>query len=150
MDLIPVDSVKISPEALLVANKYLEYQDINTVAEVMGIGVESVSAILAKKEIQTYINQVFFDLGYNNRFKIRETMDSLIKKKLAELEEADIGSSKDILDILALSHKMTMDQMNLELQLLKQQELNIKNQTNIQINNSSNYTALLEKLLNSE
>lgn len=148
MDLIPVDSVKISPEALLIANKYLEYQDINTVAEVMGIGVESVSAILAKKEIQTYINQVFFDLGYNNRFKIRETMDSLIKKKLQELEEADVGSSKDILDILALSHKMTMDQMNLELQLLKQQELNIKNQTNIQINNSSNYTALLERLLN--
>jgi molybdenum cofactor biosynthesis enzyme len=80
-------------------------------------------------------------------------MDMLISKKFQELDEAGVGSSKDIADLLALSHKMTMEQLDREIQLEKVRGSNIKSQVNVQINDGgatgSNYGSLLEKLLKS-
>lgn len=143
----PAEVLNISPEALEVANCHLELQNINEVAKHLSVPVDRVSEILNRSDVRAYINKVFFDIGYNNKFKVRKTMDSLINKKLEELEEADISSSKDISELLALSHKMSMDILDREIQLEKLQQNNIKNQTNIQINNDSKYTELIEKLI---
>ena len=65
--------------------------------------------------------------------------------------EASIGSNKDILDILAISHKMTMETLDKQLELEKLQQSNIKTQTNIQINDTgSNYSNLINKLVNNQ
>jgi hypothetical protein len=78
---------------------------------------------------------------------MRSLMDTVIEKKLEEMAEADIGSSKDILEILALSHKMSIEILDRQIKYELAKASNIKNQTNVQINNpSSNYEALLEKL----
>ena len=85
-------------------------------------------------------------------------MDIIIKKKLQELEESDLGSNKDITEILALNHKFTMDMAGIELEQrkldIKEKELAKKNvpsnQTNVQINQSGfggNYDTLIEKLV---
>lgn len=146
MDLTP--TLKASPEALEVANAYLETQDVHAISKRLSIPVEIVNSYLNRREIKSYINQVFFDIGYNNRFKLRAAMDALILKKFEEMQEAQRGSSKDIADLLALSHKMSMDLMDREIQIEKMKEANIRNQTNIQINNTgANYTTLLNKLL---
>lgn len=149
----PAEVLEISPEALEVANCYLQVQDIRQVASELSLDVSIVSSYLNRKEVRTYINQVFLDVGFNNRYKMRSLMDVIIKKKLQDMEEAQLGSNKDISDLIALSHKMTMEIMDKEIALEKAKaESGLKSQVNVQINNEglsdgTKYGALLAKLL---
>jgi DNA-binding CsgD family transcriptional regulator len=149
----PAETLNIDPEGLEIANCYLQTQSLSKVAEDLGISTELVATQLNRREVKSYIDQVFKDVGFNNRFKMRKAMDMLISKKFQELDEAGVGSSKDIADLLALSHKMTMEQLDREIQLEKVRGSNIKSQVNVQINDGgssgSNYGSLLEKLLKS-
>lgn len=109
-----------------------------------------VSQILSRREVRAYIDNVFMDVGFNNRFRMRSAMDALIQKKFQELEEAEVGSSKDIADLLALSHKMSIDLLDRQIQLEKLKEANLKSQVNVQLNNfgsGSKYDTLLEKIM---
>lgn len=148
----PAEVLQISPEALEVANAYLQLQDAREVADNIGLSVEQVSQVLSRREVKAYINQVYFDLGFNNRFKMRRAMDAVLSRKFREMEEADVGSNKDIAELLALSHKMTMEQLDREIQLekLRAGETGPKNQVNVQINeggDGTKYGALIAKLL---
>lgn len=148
----PAEVLNISPEALEVANCYLQCQDARAVADNLAMPVESVSNILGRREVKAYINQVFFDLGFNNRFKMRSAMDAVLKRKFREMEEADVGSNKDIAELLALSHKMSMELLDREIQLekLRQERSGPKSQVNVQINeggDGTKYGALISKLL---
>lgn len=144
----PAEVLDISPEALEVANCYLQTQNLDEVASSLDLTKELVTQILSKKEVKSYIDHVFFNLGYNNRFKMRSAMDAIIKKKFQELEESEMGSTKDIAELLALSHKMTMDEMGRQIELEKLQQSNIKSQVNVQINDGGNkYNSLIERLI---
>lgn len=147
----PAEGLQIAPEALEVANCYLQCQDAREVAGELGLPVEQVSQILSRREVKAYINQVFFDLGFNNRFKMRRAMDAVLKQKFQEMESADVGSSKDIADLLALSHKMSMELLDREIQLEKlRADAGLKSQVNVQINeggDGTKYGALISKLL---
>lgn len=151
----PAEVLAISPENLEVANCFLELQDSKKVADALDIPLDMVTRILARAEIKAYINQVFYEVGFNNRFRMRNLMDTLIKKKLQDMEEAEVGSNKDIVDLIALSHKMSMEQLDKEIQLEKiRAGNNVKTQTNIQINDGvgdgSKYGALISKLLSGD
>lgn len=145
----PAEVIDISPEALEVANCYLQLQDLNKVADELDCTKELVTQILAKKEVKAYIDQVFFNLGFNNRFRMRQAMDAVIQKKFQELEESEMGSTKDIAELLALSHKMTMDELGRQIELEKLQQANIKNQVNVQINDGggNKYDNLMRQLM---
>ncbi len=146
----PSEIVNISPEALEVANAYLQNPDLNVVADLLNVPVEKIIQILGKREVKAYVDQVFYNLGFNNRFKLRSAMDTLISKKFKDMDEADIGSSKDILELLALSHKMSMEYMDKEIKLAQLTNPGLKSQTNIQINDGadgSKYAHLMERLL---
>lgn len=148
----PAEVLEISPEALEVANCYLQVQDAREVASELGMPAELVSRILGRREVKAYINQVFMDTGFNNRYKMRSLMDTLIKKKLMDMEEAQVGSSKDISELIALSHKMSMELLDKEIALEKaRSESSLKSQVNVQINegigDGSKYGALISKLL---
>ena len=76
----------------------------------------------------------------------------MIASKLEEAQETGIYSSKDLADLLQMAHKMRMDEIKAQTDLEKAQAGNIKNQTNVQINESipfgqGNYGKLMEKLL---
>ena len=147
----PAEGLQISPEALEVANSYLQLQNIATVAQDLQIPVEQVVEVLERREVKAYLDNVFFDMGFNNRHKMREAMDAIIRQKFQELDEAGIGSNKDIIEILALSHKMSMEYMDKQIQLEKLRGTHFKNQVNVQINDagsSSNYGNLLERIIN--
>ncbi len=140
----------ISPEALEVANCYLQEPDIAKVAYTLEISPEMVTQILNRREVKAYVDQVFFNLGFNNRFKIRSAMDAIIAKKFKDMDESETGSTKDISELLALSHKITMENMDREIKLETLRANNIKTQTNIQINDNaggSKYTSLIERLM---
>ncbi len=147
----PAETLEISPEALEVANAYLQCQDINKTADDLDIPRSLVTQILARREVKAYVDYVFANIGFNNRFKIRAAMDALIKQKFQELEESGMGSSKDIAELLALSHKMTMDERAIEVKLEQLRQANIKNQVNVQINegisDGSKYSQLIRSLL---
>lgn len=148
----PAEALAISPESLLVANAYLQDPDISKVADELDISRELVAETLSKREVKAYIDSVFMNLGFNNRFQMRGLMDTIIKKKLQDMDQADIGSNKDIIEILTLSHKMTMEHMDKEIALEKLRAPKI--QTNIQINNDglqqTRYGALLDQLINGD
>lgn len=144
----PAEVVDISPEGLEIANCYLQSQDIDKVAEELDISREMVSSYLSKKEIKSYIDNVFMNLGFNNRFKMRRAMDAVLQQKFQEMEESETGSSKDIAELLALSHKMTMDELSRQIELEKLRQSSIKTQTNIQINNGdTKYENLIRQLV---
>lgn len=151
----PTEVLAMSPETLEVANCYLQVQDMRKVADELDLPVSLVNTILNKREVKAYIDNVFFDVGYNNRFKIRQAMDAIIAKKFQDMDEADLGSGKDIAELLALSHKMSIEHLSkqIELEKLRQaNDTNIKSQVNVQINDNggTNYTSLLNKLLEND
>lgn len=149
----PAEYLEIAPEALEVANCYLQLQDLRAVAQELDLSQDVVHQLLRQREVRAYIDHVFMDVGFNNRFKMRSAMDALIKQKFQDLEESQTGSSKDIADLLALSHKMRMEELDRELALEKLRRGDApKTQTNIQINDSggANYNQLLNRLLDME
>ena len=145
----PAEVLEIAPEFLEVANCYLQLQDSQKVANELDLPLEQVAEILLKRDVKAYIDQVFFNLGFNNRFRMRAAMDAVIQKKFQELEDSDMGSTKDIAELLALSHKMTMDELSRQIELEKLQQSNIKNQVNVQINDGggSKYDNLMKQLM---
>jgi len=151
---LPAETVRISPEALEVANAYLQLNDARQVADELGIDPEVVTSILAKREVKGYIDSVFFDSGYNNRFLMRRAMDALIKQKFQELEESQTGSTKDIAELLQMSHKMSMDLLDREIQLEKAKtQTGPQKQVNVQINEGlegSKYGKLVQQLISGE
>ena len=151
---LPAETVRISPEALEVANAYLQLNDARAVAQELDLDPEVVTNLLARREVKTYIDSVFFDSGYNNRFLMRRAMDALIKQKFSELEESQTGSTKDIAELLQMSHKMSMDLLDREIQLAKaQQATGPQKQVNVQINDSldgSKYSQLVQCLITGE
>jgi bifunctional DNA-binding transcriptional regulator/antitoxin component of YhaV-PrlF toxin-antitoxin module len=151
---LPAETIKIAPEALEVANCYLQLNDPKKVAEELDLAPDLVVDILKRREVRQYIDSVFFDSGYNNRFLMRRAMDALIKQKFQELEEAGTGSQKDISELLALSHKMSMDLLDKEIQLEKIRSGTApQKQVNVQINEGlegSKYSQLVQRLITGE
>lgn len=152
----PAEVLKLSPEALEVANTYLVTQSVDKAAEELDVSKDTILAQLDRPEVKRYIDQVFLDTGFNNRFKMRKAMDALIARKFQELDEAGVGSSKDIAELLQLSHKMTMEELDRQIALEKLKTKNNtapRSQVNVQINEGvapgSNYGNLLERLMKS-
>ncbi len=155
--------VEITPEGLEIANMYLASSgDCKAVASSLGVPLSKVTKELNRREVKQYIDTIYMDMGYRNRFSLTKTLDSVIAKKLEELEEAEIGSSKDIADLLLLAHKIRMDELeamlkfeklhqNRELAYAKEHNkiVNTGPTINIQDNSygGSNYGALLAQLL---
>ena len=147
-------STRISPEGLEIANAYLELGSIPSVSSRLKIGEGKVSEYLAKREVKAYVDQVYLDTGYRNRFKLAETLDLLIDKKLDEADESEVYTSKDLADLVGLAHKIRMDELKAQTELEKAKAMSIKSQTNVQINSGEmpfgqgNYGELMKKLLN--
>lgn len=138
--------VKIAPENLEVANAYLSTGSAMTAASSLGISPDKVHEVLAKSEVKDYMNSVYLDQGYRNRFRLAELLDEIIENKLEEAREAGTYSSKDLVDILALAHKVAEDHR-------KESKTSIRQQNNVQINSpfgEGNYGKLMEKLLGKE
>ncbi len=147
-------TTKISPEGLEIANAYLQYGSIPSVSTQLGVAENIISEMLNRREVKQYIDTVYLDTGYRNRFKLADTLDTLIEKKMEEAEESEIYTSKDLADLLQMAHKMRIDEMKAQTELEKAKATNIKNQTNIQVNDGGfgqgNYGKLMEKLLRKE
>jgi len=145
-------ATKMSPEGLEIANSYLEHGNIPAVCRKLGVSENEVSDTLNKREIKQYIDTVFLDTGYRNRFKISETLDMLIEKKLEEAEETQIYTSKDMADLVQMAHKMRIEEIKAQTEMEKAKAQTVKTQVNIQDNSGlpfgqGNYGELIKKLM---
>lgn len=136
-----------APEWLEVANSYLSYGSITDTARALQITPDVVIETLARKDVKGYLNAIYLDLGYRNRDKIGAVLDKMIESKLQEAEESGVYSSKDLADLLMMAHKMRMEEIKAQKDVTE-----IKQQTNVQINEApnGNYGALMERLLGSK
>ena len=141
----------MSPEGLEVANTYLQLGSITDVCDKLSLDENTVSEYLNKREIKQYIDQVYLDTGYRNRFKLADTLDNIIEEKLNEAEESQVYTNKDLADLLQMAHKMRMDEIKAMAELEKAKTQPLKQTANIQINElpfgQGNYGKLMEKLL---
>ena len=110
-------STRISPEGLEIANAYLELGNIPAVSLRLKVDEGKISEYLLKREVKQYVDQVYLDTGYRNRTKLAETLDLLIEKKLEEAEESEVYTNKDVADLLAMSHKIRMDELKAQFSL---------------------------------
>ena len=142
----------ISQEGLEVANSYLQFGNIRGVVEQLGVQENKVVEILNKREVKKYIDTVYLDMGYRNKNNIASLLDEMIANKLEEAQVSGVYSSKDLADLLQMAHKMRMDEIKAQTELEKAQGTQVKNQTNVQINEGlpfgqGNYGKLMEKLI---
>lgn len=141
---------KIQPEAEVIIEAYLaNNRDVDAVARQLGTTVSVVTDMLAKREVRGYLDHLFMESGFRNREKFFTVMDNVLQAKLEELDEAQMGSSMDIMDIMKIYHSMKIKELELSIKL---QELQSGKQSagtinNVQINNSSGYDKLLDRII---
>ena len=122
-NLAKVEDAHISPEGLEIANTYLKTTSVADTALSLGLPEDKVSRYLGQREVKKYVDTVFLDVGYRNRFKLAGALDNIIERKLEELDEADMTSNKDIADLLQMAHKIRMDKSKLKQMQVKQSSL---------------------------
>ncbi len=145
-------TTRMSPEGLEIANKYLTSGSVEDVSSELNVSKDIVVSTLAKREVKQYIDTVYMDIGYRNRFKLGQTLDTIIDKKMEEAEESEMYSNKDIADLLNLAHKIRMDELKAQTELEKAKAGNIRTQNNVQVISDQpfgqgNYGKLMDKLL---
>ena len=144
----------ISPEGLEIANSYLQFGNIRGVCEHLQVSENRVVEALNKREVKKYIDTVYLDMGFRNKNNIASALDEMIQSKLEEAQETGMYSNKDLADLLQMAHRMRMDEIKAQADAEKASTTNIRNQTNVQINDGSlpfgqgNYGKLMDKLLN--
>lgn len=142
----PDEIFQLSPEALEFTQKYLETLDLDATAKYMQISRDQAAKFLRKKEVKKFIDSVFLEQGYMNRFKLVNLLETVIKSKLDEAEESGIYTNKDLIDVLKLMHEIRKDEIKL---------LELQNgtgtpgkQTNVQVNNyGDNLSNLISSLM---
>lgn len=138
----------VSPEGAEIANTYLANAcSIKDTSNVLGIPTYEISAVLHEPLIKAYVNGVLRESGYQSMLTVAEKLDELIEMKWTELQEAEIGSNKDISDLLALAHKVRLDMSKLlQADTLKQGPGTLK-QTQVNVYGEGSYGKLMEKLI---
>ena len=135
---LPIEYIP-PPEWLEVANQYLQSGSIPETAGRLNLPAHQITEILARKDVRSYLDQIYLDLGYRNRDKLGQVMDKIIDSKLQEAEESGMYSSKDLADLLMMAHKMRMEEIKVST------PAGPTSQTNIQVNG---YDKLMERLIN--
>lgn len=136
---------QISPEGLEIAQAYLRCWSIPATAKELNLSVEAVEDFICKKEVKRFIDGVFMEQGYGNRFALRGILDEAIEQKLEEARESEQFTNKDLIDLITLSHKMQMDHLNA---MAKTGLGNTGTTNNVQVNSyGENYGDLMSKIM---
>jgi len=137
----------ISPEGATIANTYLANAcSLTQTSRELDLPTHEISAMLETPLVKNYVNSILRESGYRQMVKIAEKLDELVDRKWDEITEAEIGSNKDIADLLSLAHKFQLDIAKL---LQADIPKGPSTQVNTQINEygSGSYGKLMQKLI---
>lgn len=138
----PEEKYKLSPEALEFTEVYLQNFDLASTAETLGISKQEASTYLGKREVKRFIDTVFMEQGYLNRFKLVGLLETIIESKLEEAVESGIYTGKDLLEVIKLLSDIRKDEMK-----SNREEAGPKVQVNTQNNYGDNLSSLIDKLV---
>lgn len=93
-----LEAPPLDPVLLAIANDYLAGRSIDTIADDYGISGDRVTSVIEKREVKSYIDNVYATQGYLNRGKRIAIINAVIDQKLQEALESGIYSKKDLLD----------------------------------------------------
>ena len=146
---------RMQPEAMEVVEAYLRNdRDVNRTAEDLSTTPTVISDLINKREVRSYLDHLFMESGYRNREKFFDILDNVLEAKMEELDEAQMSSSMDIMDILKIYHGMKIKELELSIKLQELQQgskgQNAKTINNLQINNSSGYDNLLSRIISGD
>jgi len=128
----------LTPECLDIANAYIQYGSVKDAAEQLQIPEYQIVQLLERKDVKDYITGIYLDTGYRNKHKIGQLLDRMIDAKVAEAEESEMYTSKDLLELLQFAHKIRMDEIKNE---------NSGPTVNIANFGQGNYGQLMDRLL---
>jgi hypothetical protein len=101
-----LDTPRIDPIFLSVANDYLAGHSIEELSDIYRLPMDRVTSIIEKKEVKTYIDSVYASQGYLNRVRRLNLINKVIEQKMSEALETGIFSKKDLLDWMKLLNDM--------------------------------------------
>jgi hypothetical protein len=130
-----LEAPALDPQYLLIANEYLAGKSIDTISSTYNLSPDRVAAICERSDTKRYIDTVIMTQGYLHRARRLRLINKVIDKKLEEAEETDIYSKKDLLDWIKLLNDID-----------KQQAPKVAT-TAVQVNQTNNYTTLMQDLL---
>lgn len=138
----------ISPEGAEIANSYLMNScSLKATADQFSMDPTEVSELLESPGVKKYISSVLQESAYRSMISIADKLDALIERKWEELEEAEMGSNKDIADLLKEAHKMRLSIATmLQNQMPKPGSVNQRN-TQVNVYGEGSYGRLMEKLI---
>ncbi len=146
----------LAPEHLELINIHFSCgMDSNKTAMALGVPVSTVIQTLQVPVVSAFVSTALLEQGYMNRSKLFSTLDDIVTKKLEEMEENEMGSNADILEILKVMHKMRMDEMAMQLKIQESEakrnkpSINAGNVQVVHVNNPSGQSGNLGGLLNS-
>ena len=142
------EDVQINPEHLEFAKSYLSTMDVTETAKNLRIPIEDAVQMMKVPTVKTFINTAFMDQGYMNRGKIFAAMSKIIDMKFADLEETELGSDKDIAELLTMMHKMRMEELKLEQKENERKAPSTSISINPNVPDASNYGNLIEMIVN--
>jgi hypothetical protein len=93
-----LEAPPLDPVVLAIANDYLSGKSIDTIADEYGITPDRVTSVVEKREVKSYIDNVFATQGYLNRVRRIALINRVIDQKVQEAAETGIYSKKDLLD----------------------------------------------------
>lgn len=93
-----LETPPLDPVVLALANDYLAGRSVLEISEDYGITQDRVTAVLEKREVKAYVDNVFATQGYLNRIKRMQIINAVIDQKMTEALETGIYSKKDLLD----------------------------------------------------
>ncbi len=151
VDITNPDQINMSPESLAVCQAYLQCKDTKQMEISIGIPEQDIRQQLMRADVKAYISSAAFAIAERNIDTIQDRFESLIEHKLEEMEESELGSKKDISELLKDKADIEMNLMKLRIKLLetetKREEARMKTQINMQINNNGGEEKGYDKLL---
>lgn len=93
-----LEAPPLDPVLLSIANDYLAGKSIDIISDEYGIPSDRVTAVIEKREVKAYIDNVFATQGYLNRNRRIALINAVIDQKIQEAVETGIYSKKDLLD----------------------------------------------------
>lgn len=101
-----LETPSLDPILLSVANEFLQGESISDIADRFAISTDRVTQIIEKKEVKTYVDNVYLTQGYLNRIKRVNIINNVIEQKLEEALETGHYSKKDLLDWMKHLHEV--------------------------------------------
>ena len=101
-----LEAPPLDPVILAIANDYLSGKSVEQISDEYAVSQDRITSVIEKKEVKSYIDNVFATQGYLNRIKRINLINQVRDQKIQDAVETGIYSKKDLLDWMKHLHEV--------------------------------------------